>query len=157
MLNFTIAKEEIIKDIAPNLITSYLLIDQFEIIPKDIKLYIIELVFNTTDEILKLNQDIFLVKCFEILTINVIEIMLNKKINLHLLKYNNQSEIILNTLFASTTQKIEEEFQYISFETMILIDKKIKEYENFIMLGSSKKILIDKLKTDKKYLSSLSK
>ncbi len=97
--------------------------------------------------------------------------MLNKKTDVQKYILNSQSEIILNTLFGnissnqkigniSSNQKIDNEYDiFLSFDSMSLIESKFKEYEkeNFLLLDTSKKMLINKLKTNKKYLTSILK
>lgn len=162
MINTTIIKQNILDDLKPSLFIKYLLFN--ELIIMDISFKIIDIVFNISDEIMIYKQDVITVRYHEILTLKLISSILKEYIDL--------TEYGLSSLFDKQTnfqllkelEKISgQKFEYnlndgedeeYSNDLENYMSSKFKEYNMKYsgVLDHSKKITMDGLKTDKKYL-----
>lgn len=168
MIDLEIVEREIIQDISPNLILNYLIINDFNVIPKEVSWNIISIIFEMTEQIIILKQDKNTVKFSEIFTLKLMASMIRD--NIDFIKYgvssliDNTTDLLLlnitNSLSGKPTITINHDNLIVddfSNDLKIMMINKFKEYriKYSDMIDTCIEKIIKELKTDKKFLKSI--
>lgn len=168
MINFNIVEQEIVQDIESRLILNYLIINDIDIIPKEVSWNIISIIFEMSEKIIILKQDKNIIKFGEIFTLKLMASIMRD--NIDFIKYGVSSLIdntidllllnSLNSLSGKPTITINHDNLIVddfSDDLKIMMINKFTEYriKYSDVIDICIKKIINGLKTDNKYLKSI--
>jgi hypothetical protein len=168
MINLYQVEKEIIQDIRPNLVLNYLIINEINIIPKEVSLNIISIIFEMSENIIVLKQDKNIIKFSEIYFLKLMASMMSD--NIDFIKYGVSSLIddttnlvllnSMNSILGNPTITIDHDNLIVddfSDDLKIMMINKFAKYKIKYsdIIDRSIKILTNELKTDKKFLKSV--